>query len=226
MSHKKSLGPRSPQNPAPLFPQASPAGVVGLAPVTPGLDHTSHNSPSPASRGQAFHSTYQNPIGSQRSSPTNLLSWHQTSPTHPVRGRQIVPVKAQAVNTLGFEFHILCPLQIVYPAVASKRQPEITWVDECGRAAASLHFQKQTMEADTCSPLSPGLLHSLCSASENTVAPQLSPPVCLHFKAPLQPTSSWTPFMAPPGECLPPLCTCWTLERPPAHPCSEAVALS
>ncbi|KAI4569501.1 hypothetical protein MJT46_006795 [Ovis ammon polii x Ovis aries] len=34
---------------------------------------------------------------------------------------------------------------------------------------------------------------------ENTVVPQLSPPVCLYFKAPLQPTSSWTPFTAPPG---------------------------
>ena len=66
---------------------------------------------------------------------------------------------------LGFEFHILCPSQIVHPAVACKGQPETTWVDECGHVAASLHFQKQTIGADTCSPLQPGLPHSLCSAS-------------------------------------------------------------
>ncbi|CAN0433390.1 unnamed protein product [Rangifer tarandus platyrhynchus] len=39
---------------------------------------------------------------------------------------------------------------------------------------------------------------------ENTVTPQLSPPVCLHIKAPLQPTFSWTPFVAPPGKRGPP----------------------
>lgn len=187
MSHKKSLGSRSPQNHAPLSPQASPAGVVGQARHPRLGPH--HNSPSPASRGHAFHSTYQNPTGSQRSFPTNLSSWHQTSPTHPVRGRQIVPVKAQTVNMLGFEFHILCPSQIVHPAMASKGQPETTWVDECGHVAASLHFQKQTMGADTCSPLQPGLPHSLCSASRkhsrSTALPtclparQSSTPACL-----------------------------------------------
>ena len=178
MSHKKSLGPQSPQNPAPLSPQAALAGVVGQAPVTPGLGHTSHHSPSPASRGHTFHSTCQNPIGSQSASPTNLSAWQQTSPTRPVRGRQIVPVKAQTVNMLGFEFHVLCPSQIVQPAVASKGQPEMTQVDECGRVTVSLHLQKQVMAADTCFSLQPGLPHSLCSASRKH-SRATAPPTCL-----------------------------------------------
>ena len=183
MSHKKSLGSRSPQNHAPLSPQASPAGVVGQAPVTPGLDHTIilHHRPP-----EAMPSTPPTKIPLDRK---DLPQQTFRPGTRQVRGRQIVPVKAQTVNMLGFEFHILCPSQIVHPAVASKGQPETTWVDECGHVAASLHFQKQTMGADTCSPLQPGLPHSLCSASRkhshSTALPtclparQSSTPACL-----------------------------------------------